>query len=303
MVSKVKKAVIPVAGLGSRMLPATKSIPKELLTVYDRPVIQYVVDEAVAAGCTEIIFVTRNGKSAIENHFDRDFELEHHLFMEGKKELLKSVSEILPKHVKVASVRQSKALGLGHAVLCAKHLIGDEPFVVLLPDVLLLEAAMRKKNHSLSSMTEAWGRSGVGQIMVARVDVETVQNYGIADLGGVEPALFDSQRLIGLVEKPLPEQAMSDLAVVGRYVLPPEVLALLELTEPSVGGEIQLTDALDKLIGTLGLEAFMSDAVAYDCGSKLGFLQANLAVGFRDSEIVNDLRDIISGLIPEKVKH
>jgi UTP--glucose-1-phosphate uridylyltransferase len=282
MIAKIKKAVIPVAGLGTRMLPATKAIPKELLPVYDRPIIEHVVKEAIAAGITEIILVTRSGKEAIENHFDAHYELEHRLEKNGKKTILGTVKNIIPENVTVASVRQSDALGLGHAVLCAKHLLNNEPFAVLLPDVLVLDKESRDKNYSFAAMTDAWNETGVGQVMVERVSSDAIENYGVADLGGEIGEPFKSVALKGLVEKPSPEYASSNLAVLGRYILPSKVLDLLETTVAGVGGEIQLTDALDELLKLDGLNAFETDAGVFDSGNKRGLLSANLAVGMRD---------------------
>ena len=230
MVQPIKKAVIPVAGLGTRMLPATKAIPKELLPVYDRPIIEHVVKEAIAGGVTEIILVTRSGKEAIENHFDAHYELEHRLEKKGKEKILGSVKNIIPNRVKVTSIRQADALGLGHAVLCAKHLLNDEPFAVLLPDVLVLDSQSRERNYSFSQLVKAWEETGIGQIMVERVSPEMVENYGIADLGDTHPAPFESIPLEGLVEKPAKEEAPSNLSVLGRYILPSKVLDLLENT-------------------------------------------------------------------------
>ena len=284
MITKIKKAVIPVAGLGTRMLPATKAIPKELLPVYDRPIIEHVVKEAIAAGITEIILVTRSGKEAIENHFDAHYELEHRLKKKGKETILGRVKKIIPAGVTVISVRQSDALGLGHAVLCAKHLLNNEPFAVLLPDVLVLDQASRDSNYSFAAMIDAWNKTGVGQVMVERVGSDMIENYGVADLGGEASELFKSVTLKGLVEKPSPENAPSNLAVLGRYILPSKVLNLLETTVASVGGEIQLTDALDELLKLDGLNALETDADIFDCGNKQGFLSANLAVGMLDSD-------------------
>jgi len=284
MAIKVNKAVIPVAGIGTRMLPATKAIPKELLPVYDRPIIEHVVKEAVAGGINEIILVTRSGKEAIENHFDAHYELEHRLEKKGKETILGTVKNIIPANVSVTSIRQPDALGLGHAVLCAKHLLGSEPFAVLLPDVLVLDNESREQNYSFAQLIEAWNKTGVGQIMVERVDSGSIENYGVADLGGSVSEPFNSISLKGLVEKPSPEDAPSDLAVLGRYILPSRVLDFLESTKAGVGGEIQLTDALDELLKTDGLNAFETDAGVYDCGYKRGFLSANLAVGMRDPQ-------------------
>jgi UTP--glucose-1-phosphate uridylyltransferase len=293
MIAKIKKAVIPVAGLGTRMLPATKAIPKELLPVYDRPIIEHVAKEAIAAGITEIILVTRSGKEAIENHFDAHYELEHRLEKKGKETILGTVKNIVPEGIKITSVRQSDALGLGHAVLCAKHLLNNEPFAVLLPDVLVLDQAARAKNYSFSALVKAWDDTGIGQIMVECVEPEAVENYGIADLNGELAEPFKSIKLKGLVEKPSPEGAPSSLAVLGRYALPSRVLDLLEDTPAGVGGEIQLTDALDELLKLEGLNALETDAEVYDCGNKQGFLSANLAVGMRDPDTKHYIKELI----------
>ena len=284
MLAKIKRAVIPVAGIGTRMLPATKAIPKELLPVYDRPIIEHVVKEAIAGGVTEIIFVTRSGKEAIENHFDAHYELEHRLEKKGKEMILGTVRNVVPASIKISSVRQSDALGLGHAVLCAKHLLNNESFAVLLPDVLVLDHESRDSNYSFTQLVKAWDETGVGQVMVQRVNPGVVDSYGIANLGDVALEPFKSVALKGLVEKPSPDQAPSNLAVLGRYVLPSKTLDLLENTVAGVGGEIQLTDALVKLLDTDGLNALETDAEIHDCGNKQGFLSANLAVGMRDPE-------------------
>ena len=292
MIKPIRKAVIPVAGLGTRMLPATKAIPKELLPVYDRPIIEHVVKEAIAGGVTEIIFVTRSGKEAIENHFDAHYELEHRLEKKGKETILGAVKNVVPEGIKISSVRQSDALGLGHAVLCAKHLLNNEPFAVLLPDVLVLDQELRDKNYSFAQLVKAWDETGAGQVMVERVNPEVVESYGIADLGDLTLEPFKSVALKGLVEKPSPDHAPSNLAVLGRYVLPSRVLELLESTTTGVGGEIQLTDALDELLKLEGLNALETDAEIHDCGNKQGFLGANLAVGMRDAETKSAIKKL-----------
>jgi len=293
MAVKIKKAVIPVAGLGTRMLPATKAIPKELLTIYDRPIIEHVVQEAIAGGITEIILVTRSGKGAIENHFDAHYELEHRLEKKGSEKILGSIKNILPEGVKVTSVRQSDALGLGHAVLCAMHLLNNEPFAVLLPDVFVLDKVSRGKNYSFAQLVRAWDEAGIGQIMVETVGSDRVEKYGIADFGGASVKLFESIKLMGLVEKPLLGNAPSNLAVLGRYILPFKVLELLGNTEVGIGGEIQLTDALDKLLKLEGLNAFETDADIFDCGNNQGFLGANVAVGMRDPDTKKYIKSLI----------
>ncbi len=293
MIAKIKKAVIPVAGLGTRMLPATKAIPKELLPVYDRPIIEHVVKEAIAAGITEIILVTRSGKEAIENHFDAHYELEHRLEKKGKEIILRTIQNVLPSGVTVTSVRQSDALGLGHAILCAKHLLNNEPFAVLLPDVLVLDQESRDKYYSFTSMVDAWSETGVGQVMVERVSAGAIENYGVADLGREVSEPFKNIPLKGLVEKPSPKDAPSNLAMLGRYILPFKVLDLLEMTVAGVGGEIQLTDALDDLLKLDRLNAFETDAGIFDCGNKQGFLSANLTVGMRDPDTKQHIKALI----------
>jgi len=293
MADKIKKAVIPVAGLGTRMLPATKAIPKELLTIYDRPIIEHVVKEAIAGGITEIIFVTRSGKEAIENHFDAHYELENRLEKKGNKNILKTIKNILPESVKVSSIRQSDARGLGHAVLCAKHLLNKEPFAVLLPDVLVLDKKPNIKNYSFSQLVSAWNDTGIGQVMVESVGPDRVENYGIADISIATVNPFESIQLRGLVEKPTVENAPSNLAVLGRYILPFKIVDLLAKTEVGVGGEIQLTDALDELLKIEGLNAVKTDAAVFDCGNKQGFLAANVAVGIKDPKIKEYLKALI----------
>lgn len=297
MVTKITKAIIPVAGLGTRMLPATKAIPKELLPVYDRPIIEHVIKEAIAGGITEIILVTRSGKEAIENHFDAHYELEHRLEKKGKNTILGVVKNIVPEGIKITSIRQSDALGLGHAVLCGKHLLNGEPFAVLLPDVLVLDKESRERNYSFVQLVKAWDQTGVGQVMVERVSTDMIENYGIADLGSVTAKPFKSVKLKGLVEKPSPDAAPSNLSVLGRYILPSKILDILEQTAAGVGGEIQLTDALDEFIRLDGLNAFETDASTYDCGNKKGFLGANLAVGMRDPATKQYIQVLIEKLM------
>lgn len=288
-VMPLRKAIIPVAGLGTRMLPATKAIPKELLTIYDRPIIEYVVKEAIAGGITEIILITRTGKEAIENHFDAHYELEHRLIKKGKQKILGTVKNIIPNHVNITSIRQSDALGLGHAILCAKDIIKNEPFAVLLPDVLVLDSEFRDLNFSFVQLMNAWNETEIGQVMVEPVNSEVVENYGIADLGERNSKPFQSVSIKALVEKPSLANAPSNLAVLGRYILPAKVLDLLAKTKPGVGDEIQLTDALDEMLKIDKLNALETDAEIYDCGNKLGFLKANLAVAMRDPEAIKKI--------------
>lgn len=294
MIKKVRIAVIPVAGLGTRMLPATKAIPKELLPVFDKPIIEHVVKEALSGGIEEIIFVTRSGKEAIENHFDANYELESRLEKKGKEKILGTIKDIIPKGIKVTSIRQNDALGLGHAVLCAKHLIKDEPFVVLLPDVLVLDKIQHELNCSFKKLINSWNELGVGQIMVEKIDEKDVDKYGIVDINGANLNPFTSAKIKRLVEKPSIDEAPSNLAVLGRYVLPYEILEILESTSPGVGGEIQLTDALDKILINGNLNAFLTDASTFDCGNKEGFIGANMAVGMRDEKTKLYLKNLFS---------
>ena len=296
-IKQIFKAVIPVAGLGTRMLPATKAIPKELLPIYDRPIIEHVVKEAIGCGINEIIFVTRSGKEAIENHFDAHYELEHRVVKKGEKKILEDIVKVIPDTIKISSIRQADALGLGHAIFCAKHLINNEPFAVLLPDVLVLEKNNREKNFSLNHLLNAWNETGIGQVMVEQIDSANIEKYGIIDIGGNNINLFDSTPITSIIEKPSLQNAPSNLAVLGRYVLPPEIFAMLENISPGVGNEIQLTDALLKLKVQQGLNAVLTDASIYDCGNKLGFLSANLAVGMRDPQSRAIIHKLFNNLI------
>jgi len=298
-IKSVHKAVIPVAGLGTRMLPATKAIPKELLPIYNRPLIEHVVKEAIDGGIREIILVTRSGKEAIENHFDAHYELEHRLVKNGKDKILEDIVKIIPDEVKISSIRQADALGLGHAILCAKHLIKDEPFAVLLPDVLVLDKKRREKNFSFLQLVNAWNNSGISQVMVEKVDFNKTEKYGIIDTCVKETNAFESIPLRGLVEKPSSKDAPSNLALMGRYILSPKLLNHLVGLKPGVGGEVQLTDGLCKLLIFEGLNGLRTDADIYDCGNKLGFLSANLAVGMRDSKSRAAIHALFNKLIDD----
>lgn len=287
----IRKAVLPVGGLGTRFLPASKAIPKEMITVVDRPVIQYVVDEAVAAGIREIVLVTHPAKKAIEDHFDVHYEIEAELEKKGKTELLARLKAIVPADVRVISVRQGRPLGLGHAVLCAREVIGDDPFAVLLPDVLVDGEGLGRRND-LARMVEAWNESSQAQIMVAQVPRDKVSQYGIVGLesgGGEESAQAtlaggETARIRGMVEKPAPQDAPSDLAVVGRYILPARIFELLARTPPGAGGEIQLTDAIAALLDEQPVAAYSMLGQTYDCGSVPGYLEATLRYGLRHPE-------------------
>ena len=278
---KVTKAVIPVAGLGTRMLPATKAIPKEMLPLVDKPLIQYVVNECAAAGITEIVLVTHSSKNAIENHFDTSFELESTLETRVKRQLLEEVRAITPEGVTITSVRQGQAKGLGHAILCARPLIGEEPFAVVLPDVLVDEYESNLKEENLAKMIKSYELSSVSQIMVEAVPRELVSNYGVVDLQGAEITPNGNKPMEAIVEKPKQEDAPSNLAVVGRYVLSEKIWELLKLTPPGAGDEIQLTDAIARLIELEQVDAFCMTGRSHDCGSKLGYMQAFVEYGLR----------------------
>ena len=271
----IKKAILPVAGLGTRFLPASKAIPKEMVTVVDRPAIEYVVREAVAAGIEQIILVTHSSKASIENYFDRNFELETTLAQKQKLDLLKEITEILPAHVSVVSVRQPQPLGLGHAVLCAKSIVGNDDFAVLLPDVLVKDADL---TNDLSLMVQRFNETHVSQIMVEAVPDHLVDQYGIVDVASV-PNEGQSIVMQGIVEKPAVGSAPSNLSVVGRYILPAEIMQLLEQTPKGAGNEIQLTDAIAMLQQTNTVEAYRMKGQTFDCGSKLGYLKAVLHYG------------------------
>ena len=274
-VMTIKKAILPVAGLGTRFLPASKSIPKEMVTVVDRPAIEYVVKEAVAAGIEQIILVTHSSKASIENYFDRNFELETTLEQKKKFDLLKEIKNILPEHVSVVSVRQPQPLGLGHAVLCAKSIVGNDDFAVLLPDVLVKDADL---TNDLSLMIQRFNETHASQIMVEAVPDHLVDQYGIVDVASV-PNEGQSIVMQGIVEKPAVGSAPSNLSVVGRYILPAEIMQLLEQTPKGAGNEIQLTDAIAMLQQTNTVEAYRMKGQTFDCGSKLGYLKAVLHYG------------------------
>lgn len=293
---KITKAVLPVAGLGTRMLPATKAIPKEMLPVVDKPLIQYIVNECVAAGITEIVLVTHSSKGAIENHFDVSYELETEMEKRGKDALLAEVRAILPDGVTITSVRQGEAKGLGHAVLCALPVIGHEPFAVLLPDVLIDEVASDLSKDNLAKMIAVYEQSAASQIMVEPVPMESVSSYGVVDIDGVELAEGESGKIAAVVEKPPQEQAPSNLAIVGRYVLSARIWDFLKDTPPGAGGEIQLTDAIDLLIQEEKVDAFKITGRSHDCGSKLGYMQANLVYGMRHEQIGVAFTDFLKEL-------
>ncbi|TMO65185.1 UTP--glucose-1-phosphate uridylyltransferase GalU [Pseudoalteromonas aurantia] len=291
------KAVIPVAGLGTRMLPATKAIPKEMLPIVDRPLIQYVVSEAVAAGIKEIVLVTHSSKNSIENHFDTSFELEATLEKRVKRQLLAEIQSICPKDVTIIQVRQGEAKGLGHAINCAAPIIGDAPFVVMLPDVLIDDAASDLATDNLAEMLVRYQETGKSQIMVEPVAHEEVNKFGIADIGDVILDAGASCDLNVLVEKPDVDQAPSNLAVVGRYVLSEKIWPLLAKTPLGAGDEIQLTDAIAMLMNDDAVQAYAIKGRSHDCGSKLGYLQANIEYALRRTEFADDLKAHIKTIL------
>ena len=290
------KAIIPVAGLGTRMLPATKAIPKEMLTLVDKPLIQYIVNECVAAGIKEIVLVTHSSKNAIENHFDTSFELETMLEKRVKRQLLEEVRSIVPKDVTIMHVRQGNAKGLGHAVLCGRPLVGDEPFAVILPDVLLAEFSANQKKENLAAMLKRFNQTKASQIMVSPVAPEAVSSYGIADCSGVEIPPGESAKINSIVEKPSVDDAPSNLAVVGRYVFSAAIWDLLEKTPVGVGDEIQLTDAIDMLIEKETVEAFHMTGISYDCGDKIGYMKAFVEYGLHHNKLGDEFKSYLKAL-------
>ncbi|MBM7139708.1 MULTISPECIES: UTP--glucose-1-phosphate uridylyltransferase GalU [Acinetobacter] len=288
----IKKAVLPVAGLGTRFLPASKSIPKEMVTVVDRPAIEYVVREAVEAGIEQIILVTHSSKASIENYFDRNFELETTLEQKKKFDLLAEITQIVPPHVSVVSVRQPQPLGLGHAVLCAKSIVGQDDFAVLLPDVLVKDDSGR---NDLTRMIARYDASLAAQIMVEAVPDNLVDQYGIVDVAH-SPNEGESIAMQGIVEKPAIGSAPSNLSVVGRYVLPAKIMQLLENTPKGAGNEIQLTDAIAMLQETDIVEAYRMQGQTFDCGSKLGYLKAVLHYGLEHPKLGAEFKQLIKEL-------
>ena len=296
-IRKVTRAVIPVAGLGTRMLPATKAIPKEMLPVVDKPLIQYVVEEAAAAGITEIVLVTHSSKNSIENHFDTSFELETQLEKRVKRSLLEEVRGINPKNVTVISVRQHTALGLGHAILCAAPVVGKEPFAVLLPDVLIDKYRSNLKQDNLKAMISRYEQTGASQVMVEPVPKELVSSYGIVDLAGQPIEAGHSVSLKAMVEKPDADDAPSNMAITGRYVLSPTVMEILSFTQPGAGDEIQLTDALAQLLTEEAMEAYRIVGRSHDCGSKLGYLEAIVDYALKDPKLGADFAALLKKMM------
>ncbi len=291
------KAIIPVAGLGTRMLPATKAIPKEMLMLVDKPLIQYVVNECVAAGMKEIVLVTHSSKNAIENHFDTSFELETMLEKRVKRQLLDEVRSICPKNVTIMHVRQGNAKGLGHAVLCGRPLVGNEPFAVILPDVLLADFSADQKRENLAAMVKRFEETQTSQIMVAPVAEKEVSSYGIVDCGGADLKGGESTKIHSIVEKPSLDKAPSNLAVVGRYVFSAAIWDLLEKTPIGVGDEIQLTDAIDMLIEKEVVEAFHMTGKSFDCGDKIGYMQAFVEYGLQHDKLGQQFKTYLQQLV------
>jgi UTP--glucose-1-phosphate uridylyltransferase len=286
MSKKVRKAVFPVGGLGTRFLPATKAMPKEMLPVVDKPLIQYAVEEAKDAGIEEFIFVTGRGKTIIEDHFDRSYELEAVLSERSKNELLEELLDSVPVAGTVAYVRQQEPLGLGHAVWCAKRLVGDEPFAVILADDLILSDI-----SCLAQMTKAREEAGGGNMLaVMHVPHEHTSRYGIVSPGELNGSLVD---VLGLVEKPDPKDAPSDLAVIGRYILEPNIFELLENQARGAGNEIQLTDALASLLGGSPFYGMKFEGTRFDCGDKIGFLEANIAFALDRPDMKSAVHQIV----------
>ena len=287
-IKPLRKAVFPVAGLGTRLLPATKTMPKEMLTVIDRPLIQYAVDEAREAGIEQLIFVTGRGKSSLVDYFDISFELESTMREKGKSLEVLELSRA--DFGELISVRQQQPLGLGHAVWCARHVVGDEPFAVLLPDDL-----MAGTPGALKQMVDAYNRVGGNIVCAEEVAAEKTASYGIVTPGASDGNLTEVR---GLVEKPKPEVAPSRLGVIGRYILQPEVMQVLTEQEPGAGGEIQLTDAMAKLIGRQPFHAVKVDAVRHDCGDKMGYVLATLALALEREDLGPKVREFLEAASP-----
>lgn len=278
---KVIKAIIPVAGLGTRMLPASKAIPKEMLPVADKPIIQYVVQEIIAAGIKEIVLVTHSSKNSIENHFDKSFELESILEKRVKRQLLEEVQKICPKDVTIMAIRQGEAKGLGHAIACARPIVGNNPFAVVLPDVMINSYDSNLKKDNLAEMIKLFEETKASQVMVDEVPEQDVSKYGIADIDGQAIKSGESKTMSAMVEKPDIEDAPSNLAVVGRYVLSADIWDILEKTPIGAGDEIQLTDAIATLMDWETVNAYLMKGSYHDCGDKLGYMQAFVEYSMR----------------------
>ncbi len=289
---RIRKAVFPVAGLGTRFLPATKTVPKEMLPIIDKPLIQYAVDEAIEAGCDTLVFITNRYKHAVADYFDKAYELEQKLEKSGKTELLDVVRNVLPSHVRAVFVTQTEALGLGHAVLCAKEVVGDEPFAVLLPDDLIWNRGL----GALAQMADLAQRDGSSVIAVQQVAREQTGSYGIV---ATEEFSDRSGRITGMVEKPDPAAAPSTLAVVGRYVLDPRIFALLEATKPGKGGEIQLTDAIAALLAEQSVQAYRFQGTRFDCGTHIGLIEATIRFALDHERLSEQARRSMQAALDE----
>lgn len=290
MYKKVTTAVFPVAGMGTRFLPVTKSSPKEMLPIVDKPLIQYVVEEAVAAGINQLVLVTSYSKRAVEDYFDSNFELEKRLEEKGNNELLELVRNIVPKKVSIVYVRQRDPLGLGHAVLCAKKVVGDNPFAVLLADDIIDCGDY----YCLEKMVASYNKTGASTIAVEEIPLADTKKYGVVSLA--KNPLIPNQ-IDGIIEKPPAALAPSNLAVIGRYILTPRIFELLETTERGIGGEIQLTDAIAKLLKEEPVTAFSFEGRRYDCGSKLGFLEATISYALKRPDLGDDFRHFLKNII------
>ncbi|MBO0344416.1 UTP--glucose-1-phosphate uridylyltransferase GalU [Roseibium sp. CAU 1637] len=286
----IRKAVLPVAGLGTRFLPATKAVPKEMLTIVDRPIIQYVVDEARAAGIEHIVFVTGRNKTVIADHFDRAYELEETLKRRHKDEALELLEKLRPNAGSTSFTRQQEPLGLGHAIWCARDIIGREPFAVLLPDVII-----KSQQSCLKQMVDIYNEQGGNVIAVEEVPEDQTYKYGIVELG--EKINDRASKITGMVEKPEPGTAPSNLMITGRYILQPEIFDLLSRMEKGAGGEIQLTDSMLSLMDDQQFASLRFEGHSYDCGSKAGFLTANVAYALEDDNLARELVPMLNQMI------
>ncbi len=305
---KIKKAIIPVAGLGTRMLPATKAIPKEMLPIVDKPLIQYVVNECAQAGIDTIVLVTHSSKNAIENHFSKSFELEYNLEKRIKRQLLADVQNICPSDIKIVHVRQDEALGLGHAIMCAAPIVEGEPFAILLPDVIIDEYKSNLKKDNLAEMVNNFEKTGISQIMVEEVEPEQVEKFGIVafkensnylDNAPKHPIKYSPGEVIpiqALVEKPRPDEAPSNFAIVGRYVLSADIWPLFKETPLGKGGEIQLTDTIRLLLKHADIQSYLIKGCSHDCGSKFGYTKTFIEYALHHEAIKDQVAELIKEL-------
>ncbi|CAL7963886.1 UTP--glucose-1-phosphate uridylyltransferase [Gammaproteobacteria bacterium] len=294
MITKIRKAVFPVAGLGTRFLPVTKANPKEMLPIVDKPLIQYAAEEAVAAGITQLVFVTSSSKHAIENHFDSNFELEAKLAESGKNEWLEIVRNILPVGISCVYVRQQNPLGLGHAILCAKDIIGDEPFAVLLADDLINGG----EKTCLEQMIDVYSKTNSNVLAIQPVAKSETEKYGIVALDNTDLKSGDFSKITTIIEKPKPKDAPSAFAAMGRYILTPRIFHFLENISSGAIGEIQLTDGIDKLIAEQDVHGYVFHGKRYDCGSKIGYLKATIEYGMQHQEVGQHFMEYLRGLKP-----